>query len=71
VQFSLVAVRLIPSPQPRGEHSQEPLAVWMVRVWESEPPAGAEPLEWFGRNSPSACVGALGGNKLRMLLARE
>jgi hypothetical protein len=47
VQFSFVAVRLVPSTQPRGEHSQEPLAVWMVRVWESDPPAGAEPLEWF------------------------
>jgi hypothetical protein len=47
VQFSFVAVRLVPPKQPRGEHSQEPLAVWMVRVWESDPPAGAEPLEWF------------------------
>jgi hypothetical protein len=47
VQFSFVAVRLVPPKQPRGEHSQEPLAVWIVRVWESEPPAGAEPLEWF------------------------
>lgn len=47
VQFSFVAVRLVPSPQPRGQHSQEPLAVWLVRVWESAPPAGAEPLEWF------------------------
>ena len=47
LQYSFVAVRLVPPPQPRGEHSQEPLAVWVVRVWESEPPAGAEPLEWF------------------------
>jgi hypothetical protein len=47
VHFSFLPVRLIPPPQSRGEHSQEPLAVWVVRVWESEPPAGVEPLEWF------------------------
>ena len=47
VQFSFVAVRLVPPRQPRGEHSQEPLAVWAVRVWESDPPRGVEPLEWF------------------------
>jgi len=47
VQFSFVAVRLVPPKQPRGEHSQEPLPVWVVRVWESDPPPGAEPLEWF------------------------
>lgn len=47
VQFSFLAVRLVPPIQPRGQHSQEPLAVWVVRVWESDPPAGVEPLEWF------------------------
>lgn len=47
VQFSFVALRLIPPKQPCGEHSQEPLPVWVVRAWESDPPPGAEPLEWF------------------------
>ena len=47
VRFSFVAVRLVPPKQPRGEHSQEPLPVWMVRVWESDSPPGVEPLEWF------------------------
>ena len=47
VQFSWVAVRLIPPKQPRGEHSQQPLSAWVVRVWESEAPQGVEPLEWF------------------------
>jgi hypothetical protein len=47
VQFSFVAVWLVPPRQPRGEHSQELLPVWVVRVWESEPPRGSEPLEWF------------------------
>lgn len=47
VQFSFAAVRLLPPVQHRGEHSQEPLPVWVVRVWESDPPPGVEPLEWF------------------------
>lgn len=47
VQYSFVAVRLVPPTQPRGEHSQDPLPVWVVRVWESDPPRGIEPLEWF------------------------
>jgi hypothetical protein len=47
LQYSFVAVRLLPPPAPRGEHSREPLPVWVVRVWESDPPQGTEPLEWF------------------------
>lgn len=47
VQFTFVAVQLVPPKQPRGEHSQQPLPVWVVRVWESDPPPGVEPLEWF------------------------
>lgn len=47
VKFSFVAVRLIAPKHPRGEHSQKPLPVWVIRVWESNPPVGAEPLEWF------------------------
>jgi hypothetical protein len=57
VCFSFTAVRLVPPKQPRGEHSQEPLAVWVVRAWESNPPAGNEPLEWFLlTNSPVTTV---------------
>lgn len=47
VRFSYLAVRLIPPKQPRGEHSQQPLSVWIVRVWEPAPPPGVEPLEWY------------------------
>jgi hypothetical protein len=47
MHYSFVAVRLIPPKQPRGDHSQEALSVWVVRAWESDPPRGAEPLEWF------------------------
>ncbi len=41
------AVRIVPPRQPRGEHGQEPLPVWALRVWELQPPAGAEPVEWL------------------------
>ena len=47
LQYSFVAVRLLPPRAPRGDHSREPLPVWLVRVWESNPPQGTEPLEWF------------------------
>lgn len=47
VQFSFKAVRLIPPKHARGNHSQEPLCVWVIRVWENNPPRGATPLEWF------------------------
>jgi len=47
VQFSFTAVRLLPPKEARGEHSQQPLAVWVVRAWEVNAPAGVEPLEWF------------------------
>jgi hypothetical protein len=47
VQFAYVAARLLPPEDPRGEHSDQPLPVWIVHARESDPPAGAEPLEWF------------------------
>lgn len=47
LQYSFIAVRLLPPQTPRGEHSRQPLPVWVVRVWENNPPRGAEPLEWF------------------------
>lgn len=30
-----------------GHHGNQPLAVWIVRVWESNPPSGEEALEWL------------------------
>lgn len=49
VALGVAAVTLIP-PEPgqaRGEHRQERLKVWGLRVWEPSPPAGEEALEWF------------------------
>lgn len=31
----------------RGDHGNEPLPMWVVRVFEPEPPAGGEALEWL------------------------
>src|ERR1051326_8385789 len=39
------ATLLPPWNDPRG--STEPLPVWMVRVWETEPPPGEAALEWI------------------------
>lgn len=39
------ATLLPPWNDPRG--SKEPVPVWVVRVWECEPPAGEEALEWI------------------------
>jgi hypothetical protein len=30
-----------------GSHGKKPHAVWAIRVWEPDPPAGVERLEWF------------------------
>jgi hypothetical protein len=40
-------VVLAPPRQVRGRERRVPLPVWVVRVWEAEPPAGAEPVEWL------------------------
>lgn len=46
LHISFGPVTLLPPwNDPRG--STEPLPVWMVRVWETEPPAGEEALEWI------------------------
>jgi hypothetical protein len=46
--IAFAAVRLRPPTQARGEHRRQTLPVWVIRVWEAEPPPGvAEPLEWL------------------------
>ncbi len=44
---SAAAVLINPPQRKRGCHGNEPLAMWVVRVWEPSPPKGEEPLEWF------------------------
>jgi hypothetical protein len=38
---------LIQPPQNGASWDKQELPVWVVRVWEPEPPAGTEPLEWL------------------------
>jgi hypothetical protein len=40
-------VRILPPNKKSGEYSNHPLAVWVIRAWEPNPPKGQEPLEWF------------------------
>src|SRR6266581_8398869 len=46
VVISLGCLRLLP-PDSQPSHDLPPLVVWVVRVWEPEPPEGVEPLEWI------------------------
>jgi hypothetical protein len=47
LSISAAPVRLRAPHVRRGEHGREPLNVWVLRIWESDPPAGCKPLEWF------------------------
>ena len=39
------------SPRSQEGSALRPLGVWVVRVWEPEPPEGIEPLEWVRLSS--------------------
>ncbi len=43
VVISYGALRLLP---PEDQQASHPLLVWVVHVWEPQPPEGVEPLEW-------------------------
>lgn len=47
VSVSWQPVTIVPPLQPRGEERGVPLKVWVVRVWETNPPKGVEALEWI------------------------
>jgi hypothetical protein len=46
VSWAAVTLRPPDPGQARGEHRQEPLKVWAIRVWEEQPPEGMKALEW-------------------------
>ena len=48
-QLSLAAapVMLRAPSSKNGNHGNDPLAVWIVRIWENNPPPGEDPLEWM------------------------
>jgi hypothetical protein len=41
------SVQLFPPHVKRGEYDKRPLPVWVVRVWEPNPPKGVKGLEWI------------------------
>jgi hypothetical protein len=45
--LSWAAVTLPPPGQQCGYSRRQPLRVWVVRVWEPDPPPGEEAVEWF------------------------
>jgi hypothetical protein len=46
--ISIAPVRIRPPHNKRGDFRDEPLLVWVVRVWEIDAPADVEqPLEWI------------------------
>lgn len=47
LQMSAAPIRLLAPHVHRGWHGNDPLAVWIVRIWEPQPPAGCEALEWL------------------------
>jgi hypothetical protein len=47
IEVSATAVLLCAPHVRRGDHGRQPLPMWIVRVWEPNPPAGQEPLEWL------------------------
>ncbi len=40
-------VRVRPPGKKSGDYANQPLPLWIVRVWEPKPPRGQERLEWF------------------------
>jgi hypothetical protein len=47
VSIAWAAVRLRPPQQPRGDYRPQPLAVWVIRVWEREASPGVDGIEWL------------------------
>lgn len=47
LRVSFAPVQVIPPKRKRGQHGDQPMPLWVVRVWEPDPPAGEEPVEWF------------------------
>ncbi len=46
VQLAFGPVTILP-PRLEKRYGPDPLSLWAIRVWEEQPPAGEEPLEWL------------------------
>lgn len=47
LNVAAAAVQILAPKGKKGEHGNQPITVWIVRIWEPETPAGEEPLEWL------------------------
>jgi hypothetical protein len=47
ISIAAAPVRVRPPGKKSGEYPNDPLPLWVVRVWEPNPPKGQERLEWF------------------------
>lgn len=47
MSVSFAPLRICPPTEKVGNHGNEPLPMWIIRVWEVNPPTGQERLEWF------------------------
>ena len=47
LHVSAAPIRVLVPHVHRGQHGDQPLMMWIVRIWEPHPPAGCEPLEWL------------------------
>ncbi len=47
LELSAAPLRVKAPHVQRGEHGDEPLPMWVVRVFEPAPPAGCDALEWL------------------------
>jgi hypothetical protein len=47
LQVSFAPVTIQRPGKRLGEYANEPLELWVVRVWETNAPKGEEPLEWI------------------------
>jgi hypothetical protein len=47
LHYSFAETRLAPPRQQRGHYKREPQQVWIVRVWEPQPPKGQKATEWI------------------------
>lgn len=45
--LSAAAVEVHPPHAKRGEHTRVPIPLWVVRVWEPDPPPQATAIEWL------------------------
>lgn len=54
VQVGAAPVTIKPPHAACGEYEKKPLSMWVIHVWEANPPEGTEPVEWILLSSEAA-----------------